>query len=296
MKTERLAGTLPAASARSSARRSLRWSWLLYTALVLVSLPFLLPLLWLFVSAFKNTTAIFGSPFELRVADLTTLNFRQVFRDYPFARQYFNSLYIAALVVPLTAALAAVAGYAFARLRFPGRDVVFILSLLAMMVPSELTAVPQFVLFSRLGLTNTHLPVILLQIFSATGAFAVFLMRQHFITLPRELEDAGRVDGLGTLGVFWYIMLPLSRPALATAAIFAVLNSWNDYFNPLVYLSREGLLTLPLALQRFTDPLGGVYWNLTLAAGVLVALPVLLAFLLAQRQFIESLAASGTKG
>ena len=118
-------------------------------------------------------------------------------------------------------------------------------------------------------MTNTHLPVILLQVFSATGAFAVFLLRQHFITLPRELEDAGRVDGLETLGVFWYIMLPLSRPALATAAIFAVLNSWNDYFNPLIYLSKENLLTLPLALQRFTDPLGGVYWNLTLAAGLL---------------------------
>ncbi|MDB5044179.1 MAG: transporter, permease component [Deinococcus sp.] len=296
MKTEGLEAGRWAAPQLTPTRRPVRWSWLLYLVLALVCLPFLLPLLWLFISAFKPTSAIFGSPFDLQVSALTTTNFAQVFADYPFARQYFNSLYIAALVVPLTAAMAATAGYAFARLQFPGRDLVFILSLLAMMVPSELTAVPQFVLFSRLGLTNSHLPVIVLQIFSATGAFAVFLMRQHFITLPRELEDAGRVDGLGTLGVFWFILLPLSRPALATAAIFAVLNSWNDYFNPLIYLSREGLLTLPLALQRFTDPLGGVYWNLTLAAGVLVALPVLLAFVLAQRQFIESLAASGTKG
>ncbi len=296
MKTKELRAGGWAAPQVAPTRRPVRWSWLLYLVLALVCLPFLLPLMWLFISAFKPTSAIFGSPFDLKVSALTTTNFAQVFADYPFARQYFNSLYIAALVVPLTAAMAATAGYAFARLQFPGRDLVFILSLLAMMVPSELTAVPQFVLFSRLGLTNSHLPVIVLQIFSATGAFAVFLMRQHFITLPRELEDAGRVDGLGTLGVFWFILLPLSRPALATAAIFAVLNSWNDYFNPLIYLSREGLLTLPLALQRFTDPLGGVYWNLTLAAGVLVALPVLLAFMLAQRQFIESLAASGTKG
>ncbi|WP_245593174.1 carbohydrate ABC transporter permease [Deinococcus frigens] len=272
------------------------WHWALYLLLVLVSLPFFLPLLWLFVSAFKSSGAIFGSPFQFGAGGLRWTNFEQVFRDYPFARQYLNSVYIAALSVPITVGLAAVAGYAFARIRFPGRNAVFLLSLLAMMVPSELTAVPQFVLFSRLGLVNTHVPVILLQIFSATGAFTVFLMRQHFITLPRELEDAGRVDGLNSPGVFWYIMLPLSRPALATAAIFAVLNSWNDYFNPLIYLSRETLLTLPLALGRFTDPLGGVYWNLTLAASVLVALPVLLAFLLAQRQFIESLAASGTKG
>ena len=276
--------------------RRLPWAWLLYAVLALVCLPFLLPLLWLILSAFKSSGAIFSSPFQLDPSQLSLENFRQVFTDYPFARQYFNSLYIAALSVPLTVILAAIAGYAFAKMRFWGRDTVFILSLLAMMVPSELTAVPQFVMFSRWGMTNTHLPVILLQVFSATGAFAVFLLRQHFITLPRELEDAGRVDGLETLGVFWYIMLPLSRPALATAAIFAVLNSWNDYFNPLIYLSKENLLTLPLALQRFTDPLGGVYWNLTLAAGLLVALPVLLAFLLAQRQFIESLAASGTKG
>lgn len=272
------------------------WHWALYLLLVVVSLPFFLPLLWLFVSAFKSSGAIFGSPFQFGAGGLGWTNFQQVFTDYPFARQYLNSVYIAAVSVPVTVGLAAVAGYAFARIRFPGRNAVFLLSLLAMMVPSELTAVPQFVLFSRLGLVNTHVPVILLQIFSATGAFTVFLMRQHFITLPRELEDAGRVDGLNSLGVFWYIMLPLSRPALATAAIFAVLNSWNDYFNPLIYLSKETLLTLPLALGRFTDPLGGVYWNLTLAASVLVALPVLLAFLLAQRQFIESLAASGTKG
>ena len=272
------------------------WHWALYLVLVLVSLPFFLPLLWLFVSAFKSSGAIFVSPFQFGAEGLRWTNFQQVFADYPFARQYLNSVYIAALSVPITVGLAAVAGYAFARIRFPGRNAVFLLSLLAMMVPSELTAVPQFVLFSRLGLVNTHVPVILLQIFSATGAFTVFLMRQHFITLPRELEDAGRVDGLNSLGVFWYIMLPLSRPALATAAIFAVLNSWNDYFNPLIYLSKETLLTLPLALGRFTDPLGGVYWNLTLAASVMVALPLLLAFLLAQRQFIESLAASGTKG
>lgn len=272
------------------------WHWALYLLLVLVSLPFFLPLLWLFVSAFKSSGSIFGSPFQFGSEGLRWTNFEQVFTEYPFARQYLNSVYIAAVAVPVTVGLAAVAGYAFARIRFPGRNAVFLLSLLAMMVPSELTAVPQFVLFSRLGLVNTHVPVILLQIFSATGAFTVFLMRQHFITLPRELEDAGRVDGLNSLGVFWYIMLPLSRPALATAAIFAVLNSWNDYFNPLIYLSKETLLTLPLALGRFTDPLGGVYWNLTLAASVLVALPVLLAFLLAQRQFIESLAASGTKG
>jgi multiple sugar transport system permease protein len=264
--------------------------------LVLVSLPFLLPIAWMILSSFKTGAEIFSNPFQLEFSKLSLDNFWEIFAQYPFARQYLNSVYILAIVIPVTALLSAMAGYAFARLRFWGRDALFILTLGAMMIPSELTAVPQFILFKNLGAINTHLPVILLQIFSATGALAVFLMRQHFITLPKELEEAGRVDGLSYWGVFWHIMLPLSRPALVTVAIFTMLNSWNDYFNPLIYLNSEAKLTLPLALQRFTDPLGGVFWNLTLAGGTLVTIPVLLLFLLAQRQFVESLASSGTKG
>lgn len=277
-------------------RPKLSYTLLLYLLLVLVSIPFLWPMLWMMISAFKSSSDIFNQPFAIDWNRLSIDNFAQVFRDYPFARQYLNSLYILALVVPITAMLAAMAGYAFARLPFLGREVLFVMTLGAMMIPSELTAIPQFILFKNLGATNSHLPVILLQIFSGTGAMAVFLMRQHFITLPRELDEAGRMDGLGPWGIFWHILLPLSRPALATVAIFAMLNSWNDYFNPLIYLNAEPLLTLPLALQRFTDPLGGVFWNLTLAGGALVALPVLGLFLLAQRQFIASLASSSTKG
>lgn len=272
-----------------------RWNLLLYLALVLVCLPFVLPIVWMFMSSLKSAQGIFGSPFGLNF-DAGLSNFARVFHDFPFARQYLNSLLTAAIAVPVTLLLSATAGYAFARMRFPGRDLAFVMTLAAMMVPAELVAIPQFIVFKNLHLANTLVPIILLQIFSATGALSVFLMRQHFITLPRELDEAGRIDGLGTLGVFRHIMLPLSRPALATVAIFAVLNSWNDYFNPLIYLNDEKKMTLPLALQRFTDPLGGTYWNLTLAASVLVALPVLLAFLMAQRTFIESLASSGTKG
>ena len=272
------------------------WNVLLVAFLVLVSVPFVVPIAWMFLSSFKSGAEIFSNPFQLDSAKLSLENFREIFAKYPFARQYLNSLYILAIVIPLTALLSALAGYAFARLRFWGRDVLFIRTWGAMMIPSELTAVPQFILFKNLGAINTPLPVIFLQIFSATGALAVFLMRQHFITLPKELEEAGRVDGLTHWGGFWHIMLPLSRPALVTVAIFAILNSWNDYFNPLIYLNSEPKLTLPLALQRFTDPLGGVFWNLTLAGGTLVAIPILLLFLLAQQQFVASLASSGMKG
>jgi len=277
-------------------RTNLYWHLLLVAILLLVSVPFVVPIAWMFLSSFKTGAEIFSNPFQIEFAKLSLDNFREIFAKYPFAHQYLNSLYILAIVIPITTLLSALAGYAFARLRFWGRDVLFILTLSAMMIPSELTAVPQFILFKNLGAINTHLPVILLQIFSATGALAVFLMRQHFITLPKELEEAGRVDGLSHWGVYWYIMLPLSRPALVTVAIFAMLNSWNDYFNPLIYLNSEPKLTLPLALQRFTDPLGGVFWNLTLAGSTLVAIPILLLFLLAQRQFVASLASSGMKG
>lgn len=276
-------------------RTDLKWSYVIYAILIAISLPFVVPILWMFMSSMKSSQGIFGDPFGFNF-DAGFGNFRQIFENYPFARQYLNSLLVLLISVPVTMALAATAGYAFARMKFPGRDLAFVATLAAMMVPAELVAVPQFVAFKSLELSNTLVPIILLQIFSATGALSVFLMRQHFITLPPELDEAGRIDGLGTLGVFRHIMLPLSRPALATVAIFAVLNSWNDYFNPLIYLNDEARMTLPLALQRFTDPLGGTYWNLTLAASVLVALPVLLAFLMAQRTFIESLAASGTKG
>ena len=274
------------------AERTPRWSWALYGLLILVSLPFLLPLLWLLLSAFKTSAAIFSSPFDLRPAHLSAVNFRQVFHDYPFARQYFNSVYIAALVVPLTMGLSALAGYAFARLRFPGRDAVFILTLVAMMVPSELTAVPQFVAFSRLGITNSHLPVIITQIFSATGALAVFLMRQHFITLPPELDDAGRVDGLGTLGVFRHIMLPLSRPALATVAIFTFEGAWDSYVGPLLYLNDEKLYTLQVGLQFFRTATA-VQWQYLMAAALLVMLPVIILFFVFQKYFVEGAAVTG---
>ena len=137
---------------------------------------------------------------------------------------------------------------------------------------------------------------ILPTIFGVTYALAVFMMRQHFLTLPRELDEAALMDGLDRWGIFWRIMLPLARPVLVAVGIFAFLNSWNDYFNPLVYLNSSEQYTLPLGLQTFTDPLGGVFWNLTLAASTLSTLPLLLAFLVAQKQFVQSMVGSSVKG
>lgn len=269
---------------------------LYYGVMVLLSLPFVFPTLWMISASLKGNQEIFSNPLALLPRQPSLENFAEIFRNYPFATQYWNSIYIAVLVTVLTILLAALAGYGFARLQFPGRDLLFIACLSAMMLPAEALSIPQFILFKTVGLQNSHLPVILLQIFGGTGALAVFLMRQHFLTIPKELDEAALLDGLGRWGIFWRVMLPLSRPAMVAVGIFAFLNSWNDYFNPLVYLNTNQLFTLPLALQSFTDPLGGIFWHLTLTASTLASMPLLVAFLVAQRQFIETLASSGLKG
>jgi len=267
-----------------------------YGAMGLLAIPFVFPTLWMFSAALKTNEQIFAAPLSVLPSSVHWGNFAEVFRDYPFATQYFNSVYIAVLVTTLTIGLSALAGYGFSKLRFPGRDALFIVCLSVMMLPNEAIALPQFVLFRVFGATNTHVPIILLQVFGGTGALAVFLMRQHFLTIPKEIDEAALLDGLDRWGIFWRVLLPLSKPSLAAVGIFTFLNSWNDYFNPLIYLNAQERFTLPLALQSFTDPLGGVFWNLTLTASSLTTLPLLIAFLVAQRQFIETLASSGIKG
>ncbi|GEM45503.1 carbohydrate ABC transporter permease [Deinococcus cellulosilyticus] len=267
-----------------------------YLVMIVLAIPFLFPTLWMLTASLKSDQEIFQNPLALIPQSISWDNFTRIFHDYPFAAQYVNSVYIAVVVTALTLIIGALAGYGFARLNFPGKDLMFILCLSAMMLPSEALSIPQFALFKFLGINNTHLPIILLQIFGGTGALAVFMMRQHFLTLPRELDEAALMDGLDRWGIFWRIMLPLARPVLVAVGIFAFLNSWNDYFNPLVYLNSSEQYTLPLGLQTFTDPLGGVFWNLTLAASTLSTLPLLLAFLVAQKQFVQSMVGSSVKG
>jgi multiple sugar transport system permease protein len=267
-----------------------------YALMTIIAVPFIFPTLWMLAASLKSSSEIFARPLSILPSKIEWSNYVTIFREYPFAIQSLNSVYIAVVVTLATMALSAIAGYGFARLSFPGRDILFIACLSAMMLPTEAVSIPQFAGFRMLGLIDSHVPVILLQVFGGTGALATFLMRQHFLTLPREIDEAALVDGLGRWGIFWRVLLPMSKSALTAVAIFAFLNSWNDFFNPLVYLNSNRLFTVPLALQAFTDPLGGIYWHLTLAASALTTLPLLVAFLLAQRQFIESLTSSGLKG
>ncbi|MFG1707541.1 carbohydrate ABC transporter permease [Nonomuraea sp. M3C6] len=272
----------------------MRLKLILYGLLCVLCVPFVFPTWWMVTTSMKPINEIFDFSLLPRAWDLST--YRQVFALQPFGQQYFNSLYIAVVVTIGTMAVAAMAGYAFARIRFPGQNVLFVVVLVGLLIPSEVTIVPLFQMFNTLGLINTHWPLIVVPILGAPSVLATFIMRQFFITLPGELEEAARVDGLGRFGTFYQVALPLARPALGAVAIFTFLHSWNLYLEPIVYLSTPDMFTLPQALTQFVDAYGGPMWNVQLAAATMTAVPILIVFVLAQRQFIEGLAHTGLKG
>ena len=264
-------------------------------ALGVVAIPFAFPFLWMVSSGLKDPSEIFGQP-SLIPRQWEWSNIADVFTHQPFARQYFNSLYIALGVTALTLVFSSLTGYALARLRFAGAALIGLFLVSALMVPEEVTIIPNFFLMRWAGLMDTHWPLILLPVFGPQGIMATFLMRQYFLVLPRELEEAGKMDGLSRFGVWWRIALPMSRPALAAVAIITFLNSWNLFLEPLIFVSSLDKFTLPLALSNYTDPYGSPLWHLQLAATSLAVVPILIVYLIAQRQIIESFALSGVKG
>ncbi|MGN6206254.1 carbohydrate ABC transporter permease [Humibacter sp.] len=269
---------------------------LLYIMLAVIAIPFLFPTWWMITSSFKTVNQIFAFPPSLFPTSPSMDAYVKAFTFQPFAQQYFNSMYIAIVVTVVTMLVSSLAGYAFARIRFPGQNVLFLVVLIGLLIPSEVTIVPLFQVFNSLGLINTHWPLLLVTSFGAPSVLATFIMRQFFIALPTELEEAGRLDGLGRPGIWWRVAMPLARSALAAVAIFTFLNAWNLYLEPTVYLSTPELFTLPEALTHYVDPYSGPMWNVQLAAATMTAVPVLIVFVIAQRQFVEGLAQTGLKG
>jgi multiple sugar transport system permease protein len=269
---------------------------LFYFFLLLLSVPVVWPFWWMFTSAFKKTYEIFSFPPTFLPQVWNWQNFTDAFTYQPFALHYFNSLYIAVLVTLGTLLFSSMAGYAFARIPFWGSSALFLLLLSALMMPPEVTILPNFILMQSLKLINTHVPLIILPILGSNGVVSTFMMRQFFISLPKELEEAARMDGLNRWGIFWKVILPNAKPALAAVAILTFLYSWNSFLEPLIYLNDIKLFTLPLSLRNFTDAYGQPLWNIQLAATVMAVVPVLVFYLLAQRQVVESFSFSGTKG
>jgi multiple sugar transport system permease protein len=264
----------------------------LYALLIAIALTMLLPLWWMIVTAVSGPDAILNGKVTLWPRQLHLSNFAQVLRDLPFARFYLNTVVVTACVTVGQVLTSAMAAFAFARLRFPGRDRIFFLYLATLMIPGAVTMIPVFILIVRLGWYDSLLALILPGMFSAYGTF---LLRQFFLTLPRELEEAARLDGCNLFQVFWHVTLPLSRPALATLAIFTFLGSWKSFMWPLVATVSDEKKVLSVGIASYQG-LHSTHWNLLMAASLMMLAPVIAIFIIGQRQFIAGLQIGAVKG
>lgn len=279
----------------SNKRKKNASSTLRFVLLALVAAVILTPFYWMITTSLKNETKVFQFPMQLFPSPIEWGNYAKVFSEQPqFLLHYWNSLYIAALVTLGTCAVAALAGYAFAKIPFKLRNVWFLVLLSGMMIPSEVTTIPSFLWFSKLSLVDTHFPLIVPPILGAGGIFGVFLLRQFFITLPNDLDEAAEIDGCSRWQILIKIMVPLASPVFATLSIFTFLNSWEDFLDPLIFISSSEKFTLPIAMKLFTDT-AGTAWHLLMAASVMATLPLLLIFFMAQKKFIDGIATTGLK-
>lgn len=263
-----------------------------YLVLGIGSIIMILPFLWAVGASLKTYSDVFTNPYNLLPKRWMFSNYVQVFKVVPFHLYFLNTLKITFFSVLGTVLTCAVAAYSFARLRFPGRDQIFMGYLATLMVPRQVTLIPTFILMKWLGLLDNHLSLILPGMFSAYGTF---LLRQFFLTIPHELEEAAIIDGCGFFRRFTLIIIPLAKPALATLAIFTMMTQWNDFLYPMVFLNSEQNRTLTLGLAIFRGDVD-VQWNLLMTAATLSLLPMVAAFLSAQRFFVEGIAMTGLKG
>ena len=266
------------------------WTYLLLSAIALLML---FPLLWLIGTSLKSPSEdIFGFPPQLLPSQPTLENFRLVWQTYPFGRYLLNSIIVAVLTVSLNLLFCSLAAYPLARLNFRGRDLIFAGVISTIMIPFQIVMIPLYILTVQLGLRNTYLGVIFP---SLASAFGIFLLRQAFQGVPKELEEAARIDGCSELGLWWHVMLPAVRPALVTLAIFVFIGSWSDFLWPLIVLDRPEYYTLPLGVATLAGTFS-LDWRLIAAGSVISIAPVLLLFLFVQRYIIPTDAGSGVKG
>jgi multiple sugar transport system permease protein len=294
LKQTRIAGI----SARRRRHPHRLWALL---AILIICLGYLLPFVWMLSTSLKRVDQTMTDTPQLIPHPIQVQNFWKVLVsdkvNFPLYTR--NTLVIAALTVLGTTASSAVVAYGFARIRFKGRGILFALMLSTMMIPFPVMMLPLFIIFRFIG---DHTPLQMLGTFRPLwlpawfgSAFSIFLMRQFFLTIPHELGEAARIDGCSEWGIFWRIMLPLSKPALSVVALFSFMWTWNNFLGPLLYLQRPEQYTLALGLQAFQSQQGGTDWNLLMAASMLIMLPVVLLFLVAQKTFIRGIATTGLK-
>ncbi|MFH1738795.1 MAG: carbohydrate ABC transporter permease [bacterium] len=261
-------------------------------ALWLLALTMLVPFLWMVTASLSDLGDLFSDRLLIFPWPIRWRNYVDLFREIPFARMIWNSVVVSGLATFGTLFSCSMAGFAFARLVFPGRTILFALVLSTLMIPAFVTVVPVFLIFRWLGWVNTHLPLIVPAFFGQ--AFGIFLLRQFFLALPKDIDDAARIDGCGVTRVFLIIALPLAVPALVTLALFAFMGNWNNLLSPLIYLVTVDKLTVPAGLAYFQYAYAAE-WNLFLAGALLSVLPTLALFLVAQDTFVRGIVTTGLK-
>lgn len=272
----------------------------IYGLLLILAASYFLPFYWMFTSALKDDAQVYRVPPVWLPSPAYWRNFPDAWGADTFNRYLFNTVFLYAL--PLTLGItfsSAFVAYGFARVRWWGRDLLFALCIGTMMIPDQVTLVPLFVTFKQLGWLNTYLPLVVPGYFGS--AYSIFMLRQFYLGVPQELSDAARIDGCSEVGIFWRIMLPLVKPALAVVALFTFMAAWNEYLGPLVYLNKQELFPLALGIGHLRANIGQIgnakfAYPYLMAASTLITLPIILAFFFTQRTFIEGISLTGIKG
>ena len=253
----------------------------------------LVPFLWMLSTSLKTTVQSMAFPPEWWPQPFVWENYIHIYQYMPFFTFLFNSTKIVFFVLIGQLATCSMAGYAFAKLRFPGRKVLFLILLSTMMIPTQVTLIPVFIIMKYLGWINTHYALIVPAFFGSV--FGTFLLRQFFLGVPNDLEDAARIDGCSPFGIYWRIMLPLAKPSLATLAIFTFMSTWNDFMRPLIYLSDMDKMTLPVGLALLANH-QDIRIPLIMAGAMLSLLPILILYIFGQKYFVRGIAMTGMKG
>ena len=279
---------------KHSGLRLVQWfsksAW--YVVLCVLSVTVVVPFLWMFSTSFKPLTEVFVYPPRWIPQTWVWENYLEVWRQAPFARYYLNSTIVALVVTLGQLVSCSLAAFAFARMRFKGKSFAFMLFMSTTFISTQVTLIPSYLVIKEFGWIDTYQALIIPFL---ANAFGVFMIRQSFMTIPRELEEAAKLDGCGRLRFLWQIMLPLNKPILASQALFAFMGNWNSYLWPLIVTNKDNMRTLQIGLRYFVGAEGGTEWGVYMAAAVLVTIPVVVFYAIVQKTFVESMASSGLK-
>ncbi|HEY68113.1 MAG: carbohydrate ABC transporter permease [Chloroflexi bacterium] len=278
---------------RSKRARKTVFAIFWYIVLGITAVAVMLPYIWMLSTSLKGSDEVFAYPPNWIPRTWRFQNYVEAWNAAPFGRYFLNSAVVALAVTIGQLITCSLAAFAFARMEFKGKDVMFALFLSTTMISTQVTLVPSYLVLKTLRWLDTYQALIVPFL---ANAFGVFMMRQYFMTLPRELEDAAKLDGCGRLRFLWQVLLPLSKPIVASQALFAFMGNWNSYLWPLIVTTSEHMRTLQIGLRYFVSQEGGTQWGIFMAATVFVSVPIVLFYLFVQKSFVEGIATTGLKG